>query len=112
MVSLTLIAIWILKQAREPLTCEEIIEQAQTQNFLQSPDPALEARLDAELNSDVNTRGAHSFFSKLAPRTFALNPDLPKLEDLPLATRNYCSKSTVRSRVTFSKEMPCSQSHF
>ena len=87
MVSLLLLAIWILKQATQPLSCAEIVESAYREHLVQAPDPVLEARLDGLINLDIRNEGGLSFLSRLRlePLRSMLTGQTPTARRVPRA---------------------------
>lgn len=62
----------VLKRARTPLTCAEIVERAVSEGLLQSQGKTPAKTLHAALSRHIQRSGSNSDFKKLADKTFVL----------------------------------------
>ena len=68
-------AIEVLKDAKKPLHYKEITRLALEKGLLETNGKTPEASMNAQLTMDIKNKGKASDFIKVAPATFALNPN-------------------------------------
>jgi len=73
-------ALKVLSEAKKPLHYKEITQIALESEILKTNGKTPAASMNAQLITEINSRGAKSDFVKTAPATFALNPNKKAIE--------------------------------
>ena len=71
-------AIQILKESNSPMHYKEITKRAIDKGILVTDGKTPEASMNAQLITEINSKGEKSTFIKTAPATYNLNPNKPK----------------------------------
>ena len=73
-------AIQILSEAKKPLHYKEITKLALNMGILETEGATPDASMNAQIVTDLKTKGEGSDFIRIAPSTFALNPNKIAIE--------------------------------
>ena len=68
-------AIRILEESKEPLHYKEITKRAMEKGILKTEGKTPDASMNAQIVTEINSKGEKSAFIRTAPATFDLNPD-------------------------------------
>ncbi|MBQ4802358.1 winged helix-turn-helix domain-containing protein [Aquimarina sp. MMG015] len=71
-------AVKVLEEAKQPLHYVKITEMALDKGWLETEGKTPAASMNAQLITDINSKGDQSTFMKTAPATYDLNPNRPK----------------------------------
>ncbi len=73
-------AIKVLEESKEPLHYKEITKRALEKGILHTEGKTPEASMNAQIVTEINSKGEFSTFIRTAPATFDLNPNKPENE--------------------------------
>lgn len=87
-------AIQILKESKGPLHYKEITKRAVDKGILATEGKTPDASMNAQIITEINTKGDQSTFIKTAPATYNLNPN--KVKDSTETKKKNISKYTKK----------------
>jgi len=76
-------AVEILKKTKKPLHYTEITRLALESGLLETEGATPEATMNAQIVVDIKTKGEGSDFVRIAPGTYALNPNKKEIKETP-----------------------------
>ncbi len=77
-------AIVILKESKIPLHYKEITQKALDKGILKTDGKTPDASMNAQIITEINSKGKNATFIKVAPATYNLNPNRPTKEQIKI----------------------------